>query len=204
MKKLYLIVIFLLTAMSVSAQHNHNHSADNTLNTTEVNSEHSLYHLDAEWTDHRNETISLTDFKGAPVIVVMFYGNCTEVCPILIQDAWRLYSSVDESVQEEINVLAVSFDTENDTPEVLRKYAEYEQLDIPGWYFMTTDDADIRTLAMMLGVQYSKKSDGHFAHSNLVTVLDEKGRIAQRVEGLNQPMDDAKSKIESIMAKLNK
>ncbi len=204
MKKLYLIVIFLLTAMSVSAQHNHNHSADNTLNTTEVNSEHSLYHLDAEWTDHRNETISLTDFKGAPVIVVMFYGNCTEVCPILIQDAWRLYSSVDESVQEEINVLAVSFDTENDTPEVLRKYAEYEQLDIPGWYFMTADDADIRTLAMMLGVQYSKKSDGHFAHSNLVTVLDEKGRIAQRVEGLNQPMDDAKSKIESIMAKLNK
>jgi len=204
MKKLYLIVIFLLTAMSVSAQHNHNHSADNTLNTTEVNSEHSLYHLDAEWTDHRNETISLTDFKGAPVIVVMFYGNCTDVCPILIQDAWRLYSSVDESVQEEINVLAVSFDTENDTPEVLRKYAEYEQLDIPGWYFMTADDADIRTLAMMLGVQYSKKSDGHFAHSNLVTVLDEKGRIAQRVEGLNQPMDDAKSKIESIMAKLNK
>lgn len=204
MKKLYLIVIFLLTAMSVSAQHNHNHSADNTLNTTEVNSEHSLYHLDAEWTDHRNETISLTDFKGAPVIVVMFYGNCTDVCPILIQDAWRLYSSVDESVQEEINVLAVSFDTENDTPEVLRKYAEYEQLDIPGWYFMTADDADIRTLAMMLGVQYSKKSDGHFAHSNLVTVLDEKGRIAQRVEGLNQPMDDAKSTIESIMAKLNK
>jgi len=204
MKKLYLIVIFLFMAMSVSAQHNHNHSADNTLNTTEVNSEHSLYHLDAEWTDHRNETISLTDFKGAPVIVVMFYGNCTDVCPILIQDAWRLYSSVDESVQEEINVLAVSFDTENDTPEVLRKYAEYEQLDIPGWYFMTTDDADIRTLAMMLGVQYSKKSDGHFAHSNLVTVLDEKGRIAQRVEGLNQPMDDAKSTIESIMAKLNK
>ncbi|NIT58793.1 MAG: redoxin domain-containing protein [Aliifodinibius sp.] len=169
-----------------------------------MNSEHSLYHLDAEWTDHRGDVVRLDDFKGEPVIVVMFYGNCTDVCPILIQDTWRLYSSVDESVREHVNVLAVSFDTENDTPEVLNKYAKYEQLDIPGWHFMTADDTDIRTLAMMLGVQYSKKSDGHFAHSNLVTVLDEKGRVAQRVEGLNQPMDEAKATIESIMDRLNK
>ncbi|MDZ7657700.1 SCO family protein [Fodinibius sp.] len=202
MKKFYLILIFLLTATSLSAQHNH--GADNTLNAKEVDSEHSLYHLEAKWTDHRGETVSLADFRGTPVIVVMFYGNCTDVCPILIQDAWRLYSGVDESLREDVNVLAVSFDTENDTPEVLNNYAKYEQLDIPGWHFITADDADVRTLAMMLGVQYSKKSDGHFAHSNLVTVLDEEGRIAHRVEGLNQPMNKAEATIESIMAGLNK
>jgi protein SCO1/2 len=204
MKNLLLIILLLFTATNLVAQHNHNHSADNTLNAKEIDSEHSVYHLDADWTDHRGDVVKLDDFKGKPVIVVMFYGNCTDVCPILIQDTWRLYSSVDESVRENVNVLAVSFDTENDTPEVLNKYAKYEQLDIPGWHFMTADDADIRTLAMMLGVQYSKKSDGHFAHSNLVTILDEKGRIAQRVEGLNQPMNEAKATIESIMDRLNK
>lgn len=204
MKNLLLIILLLFTATNLVAQHNHNHSADNTLNAKEIDSEHSVYHLDADWTDHRGDVVKLDDFKGKPVIVVMFYGNCTDVCPILIQDTWRLYSSVDESVREHVNVLAVSFDTENDTPEVLNKYAKYEQLDIPGWHFMTADDADIRTLAMMLGVQYSKKSDGHFAHSNLVTVLDEKGRVAQRVEGLNQPMNEAKAIIESIIDRLNK
>jgi protein SCO1/2 len=203
MKKLYLLLIFLFTAMSLLAQHNHHHSADNTLNAKEIDAEHSLYHLDAEWTNHRGEDVNLGDFKGQPVIVVMFYGNCTDVCPILIQDTWRLYSSVDESVRENVNVLAVSFDTKNDSPKVLNEYAKYEQLDIPGWHFMTADDADIRTLSMMLGVQYSKKSDGHFAHSNLVTVLDEEGKIAHRVEGLNQPMDKAVETIRSIMAKLN-
>lgn len=204
MKKIFLIAILLCTSASVLAQHKHNHSADNALSAEKIDSEHSLYHLDAKWTDHRGDTIRLNDFKGGPVIVVMFYGNCKEVCPILIQDAWRLYSSLEEPIRADINVLAVSFDTENDTPEVLNEYAKYEQLDIPGWHFMTADDADIRTLAMMLGVQYSKKSDGHFSHSNLVTVLDEKGRIAQRVEGLNQPMDDVKETIESIMTGLNK
>lgn len=197
MKKLLLITLLLLTSTSLLAQHNH--SANNALSATEIDSEHSLYHLDAEWTNHRGDTVRLNDFKGSPVIVVMFYGNCTDVCPILIQDAWRLYSSVEESIREDINVLAVSFDTENDTPEVLNEYAKYEQLDIPGWHFMTADDADIRTLAMMLGVQYSKKSNGHFAHSNLVTVLDKQGRIAQRVEGLNQPMDEATATIEAII-----
>jgi len=204
MKKLSLIAFFMLMVTSLSAQHQHNHNADNTLHAKEVNSEHSLYHLDAEWTDHRGDMVRLDDFKGQPVIVVMFYGNCTDVCPILIQDTWRLYSSLEESIQENVNVLAVSFDTENDTPEVLNEYAQYEQLNIPGWYFMTADNADVRTLAMMLGVQYSKKSDGHFAHSNLVTVLDENGRIVHRVEGLNQPMDKAKATIASIMDRLNK
>lgn len=204
MKSLYAIIVFLLMAPGLSAQHNHNHSADNTLEATQVDAEHSLYHLDAEWTDHRNENLVLTDFKGEPVIVVMFYGNCTDVCPILIQDAWRLYSSIEESIRKKVKVLAVSFDTENDTPKVLNEYARYEQLDIPGWYFMTADRADVRTLATMLGVQYSKKSSGHFAHSNLVTVLDQEGRIAHRVEGLNQPMNEAKAIIESIMDRLNK
>ena len=204
MKKLTLIAIFLMAAASLSAQHHHNHSADNTLSATEINAEHSVYHLDAEWTDHRGEIYSLSDFSGEPVIVVMFYGNCTQVCPILIKDAWRLYSSIEKPMRDSVNVLAITFDTENDTPDVLHEYASYEQLNIPGWHFLTADGSNVRTLAMMLGVQYSKKSNGHFAHSNLVTVLDEKGRIAQRIEGLNQPMDEAAETIESIISNTDK
>lgn len=197
MKTMTLILLVLFYAVTVNAQHHH--EAESNLNAKEINADHSVYHLDAEWTDHRGSTITLGNFKGQPVIIVMFYGNCTEVCPILIRDSWRLYSSLDESQRTSVNVLAVSFDTKNDTPDVLREYAEYEQLNIPGWYFMTSDNASVRSLATMLGVQYSKKSDGHFAHSNLVTVLDEEGRVVKRVEGLNQPMDEAAAAIESII-----
>ncbi|MDZ7689625.1 MAG: SCO family protein [Balneolaceae bacterium] len=131
----------------------------------------------------------------------MFYGNCTQVCPILIQDTWRLFSMLAEADRATVHVLAITFDTENDTPEVLHEYAEYEQLNIPGWHFLSSEPANVRTLAMLLGVQYSKKSDGHFAHSNLVTVLDGQGRIAKRVEGLNQTMDEAAETIRSIIDK---
>ncbi len=196
-----LTAIFLVAIFTASLSAQHQHDANNTLSAEEVKSEHSLYHLDEEWTDHRGNAISLKHFEGEPVIVVMFYGNCTEVCPVLIQDSWRLYNGLDQSQQKLVNVLAVTFDTKNDTPEVLHEYAQQEQLNIPGWHFMTSDDSSVRSLAMMLGVQYSQTSDGHFAHSNLITVLDEKGKIAKRVEGLNQPMEEAAAEISSIISK---
>ncbi len=196
MRTLIILSAFMLSSFSLMAQHHHGESA--TLKAEKV-SEHSLYHLNAEWTTHRNESLTLSRFKGEPVIVVMFYGNCTQVCPILIRDAWRLYNSVDESMRSSVNVLAVSFDRENDSPEVLKKYADYEQLNIDGWHFVTAKETDIRSLAMMLGVQYVKQSDGEFAHSNLVSVLDTEGKVAVRVEGLNQPMSEAVSKIEEML-----
>ncbi|WP_372638838.1 SCO family protein [Fodinibius sp.] len=197
MKTLPILLIFLFGVTSLQAQHHH--AADNELEAGKISAGYSLYHLDAPWTTHRNETVKLSDFSGSAVIVVMFYGNCREVCPVLIQDAWRLYNRVETSRREAVKVLGITFDTDNDTPEVLRKYAKYEQLDIPGWHFMTSEDATVRSLAMMLGVQYSKKSDGHFAHSNLVTVLDKEGKIARRVEGLNQPMEEAAAVIDSVV-----
>jgi len=50
----------------------------------------------------------------------------------------------------------------------------------------------------MLGVKYQKDSSGNFAHSNLISVLDAEGNVVKRVEGLNQPMDEAASVIETI------
>jgi protein SCO1/2 len=51
---------------------------------------------------------------------------------------------------------------------------------------------------MMLGVQYRERSDGMFEHSNLVTVLDTKGQIGKRIEGLGQPMEEASAYIKSV------
>lgn len=204
MRKLIALILVAagISFLEVKAQHVHHGSEKEALKAGEIHPGHSIYHLDSKFMDHRNEEIKLADFKGEPLIVVMFYGNCTQVCPILIQDTWRLYSSLEEELREKVNVLAVSFDIENDTPEVLREYAEYEQLNIPEWHFITGKHTDIRSLAMMLGVKYQKTSDGHFAHSNLVSVLDEKGLIAKRVEGLNQPMDEVVIVIKEMLDKI--
>ena len=198
----FLVAFTAMVSFEAMAQHNHHGNDKEALKAGEVHADHSLYHLDSEFLDHRNEQVQLSDFKGQPVIVVLFYGNCTQVCPILIQDTWRLFKTLDETTKAKTKVLAVSFDTENDTPEVLKEYAKYEQLDLPEWHFITGKHTDIKMLATMLGVKYQKTGDGHFAHSNLVTVLDTEGKIAKRVEGLNQPMDEAAAVIEAMLKNL--
>lgn len=205
MKTLITLTMVLLGVCSQNIQGQHADHMDHqqeALQAGEIHPDHSLYHLEATFTDHRNKALQLEDFRGEPVIVVMFYGNCTQVCPILIQDTWHLFSSLEESAQAKAKVLAVSFDTKNDTPEVLKDYAEYEQLDLPNWHFVTGKHTDIRMLATMLGVKYQQTSDGHFAHSNLITVLDMEGKIAHRVEGLNQPMDEAANILQEILKEL--
>jgi hypothetical protein len=37
-----------------------------------------------------------------------------------------------------------------------------------------SDDA-VRTLSVLLNVQYEKDADGNFSHSNLISVLDQQG-----------------------------
>lgn len=188
-------VNFTAKAQHINSNNEHNHQA---LKAQKINSEHSLYHLEDKWITHRKDTVTLSDFSDVPLIVVMFYGNCTDVCPILIQDTWRLYQSLDPEVREEVQVAAVTFDYRNDTPEVLREYARQENLDLPNWHFITGERSSIRHLAMMLGVQYRERSDGMFEHSNLITVLDRNGQIGARIEGLGQPVEQASDFIKSI------
>lgn len=190
MKSIKLIAAGLFILMSSQAAFSQ-HMNHNAMEAQPVGSGHSIYHMDATWIDHRGETFQLADLQGKPVVVVMFYGNCTQVCPILIRDARRVYEAVNENLRSEVNVLAVTFDPENDTPEELNNYAIKKGLNVAQWRFTTGRPADIRELAMLLGVQYAQKSDGHFSHSNLVTVLNSEGRIARRLKGLNQPVNEA-------------
>jgi len=202
---LLLLIGFAMLPLEADAQHGHqSHANSNALKSGEVNKEHSLHHMQAKWISHRNETVRLSDFAGKPVIIVMYYGNCTQVCPILIRDANRVYEAVDETLRKNVRVLAVTFDPVNDTPEKLNKYAAKKNLDLPEWHFMTGSKTDIRELAMLTGVEYSRKSDGHFAHSNLVTVLDGSGKIMSSLEGLNQPVQEAANRINNYLRNTKK
>lgn len=195
----YLVLLFGLLILPVLASSQHTMTMDHSgLDAATSYHAESLYQVDAEWTNQDGESIRLADYQGQPLILVMFYGQCTGTCPVLIQRTWKLYSEIDVEIRGEVQVLAVSFDYKNDTPEALKTYAEYEQLDIPGWNFVTAQHADIRQLAMLLGVQYRERSDGHFEHTNLITALDAQGKIAVRSEGITGELSGTAAEIEEL------
>ncbi|RUO46059.1 SCO family protein [Pseudidiomarina donghaiensis] len=187
------------SAMAQDHSHHHNHKDHTTLGAAQVSQEDSIYHLDGEWQTHTGETIQLAELQGQPVLVSMIYGSCTTACPVLVNDARRVYQALPEAYRKHVKLLMVSFDQDRDTPAALAEYANKYGLGENVWLFLHGQDDNIRALATLLGVRYRKRADGDFDHSNLVTVLDTKGRIVQRTEGLNRPVDEAVAALMKVI-----
>ncbi|WP_286842740.1 SCO family protein [Idiomarina sp. UBA4206] len=184
----------VFSAQLMAQDHSHHnkhgdHSNHTTMNAAEVSHSQSVYQIDASWKTHQKNELKLSELEGTPVIISMIYGSCTTACPVLVHDVKRLYSKLDEDTQKHVKLVMVSFDTNRDTPEALADYVKQYKLNNDNWLFLNGSEQGIRTLATVLGVRYRQRPDGDFDHSNLITILDKQGVIAERIEGLSQPMD---------------
>lgn len=190
---------FLGLTVSTQAAAEHSHHNHTPLAMTESVTDDSLHQLPALWQDHRNQPLALKDLSGQAVIVTMIYAGCQTACPVLVEDVKRLYHTLDDAQQANTRVLVVSFDAQNDTPEVLHNYAQNMGADRHGWHFVTGDQSDIRTIAAVLGIRYRENPSGGFDHSNVIAVLDREGEIIGRQEGLMQSSERLASALRSAL-----
>lgn len=165
----------------------------------ELISETSLYQLDSLWRDQHKRSWSLSEFSGRNLIVTMVYAGCTTACPMLVEDVKRIYSALSAEEQAVTSMVLVTFDTLNDTPENLKAYAESRDMNKENWHFATGEETDVRTLASLLGVRYRKNPEGGYDHSNVVAVLNPKGELIHRQEGLNQQPEAAVEAIREAL-----
>ncbi|MDV6315296.1 SCO family protein [Idiomarina sp. HP20-50] len=202
--QLTVLASFVFSAPLLAQDHSHHnmhgdHSNHTAMNAAEVSHSQSVYQVDATWNTHQNKPFKLAELEGQPVIISMIYGSCTTACPVLVHDVKRLYTNLDKDTQKQVKLVMVSFDTARDTPEALADYVAQYQLDDNSWLFLNGSDQNIRTLATVLGVRYRQRPDGDFDHSNLITILDQKGLIVERIEGLSQPMDKSAKTINKLV-----
>ncbi|MFA5595182.1 MAG: SCO family protein [Trueperaceae bacterium] len=157
----------------------------------------SIYHLATDFTDHHQRALALPDLRGAPSVFVMFYGDCTTACPMLVRSAEQIEAALPDDLRADTQFVMVSFDTERDTPQNLLAYAQDKGLDKDNWHWLVGTPLQTRQLATLLGVQYRDAGNGVFAHSNLVTVVDPDGVPSARLEGITVDLEPA---IDAILA----
>lgn len=159
----------------------------------------SLFHLTGEFTAQDGTELTLSELRGHPVVVVMFYGDCTTACPLLVKSAQDIEAALPAEVAAQTQFVMVSFDTARDTPDKLRAYADEKGLDKTRWHWLVGSPLLTRQLATLLGVQYRDAGNGVFAHSNLITVLDPEGVPSARLEGLGVALDPALDAIRAAV-----
>jgi protein SCO1/2 len=158
----------------------------------------SLYQLEGEWSNQDNRTISLADLKGKVQVVAMVFTNCRYACPRIITEMKQMESRVPADRRDRVGFVLVSFDVDRDTPARLKEFAQEMNMD-ERWTLLHGDEQEVRELSVLLGVKYEKQPGGDFAHSSVVTVLDENGSVAARLEGLNKNSDETSQALRSLL-----
>jgi protein SCO1/2 len=140
----------------------------------------SIFQLTDSFQTQENIPFALSMLAGKPTVVGMVFTHCTYACPRLTADIKNIADSLNG---QNINFVLVSFDTKRDTSARLKIFADEMKLN-KNWILLHGSETTVRTLSVLLHVQYEEDGEGNFSHSNLISVLDKYGVLQYQKEGL--------------------
>lgn len=126
------------------------------------------------------EPMSLSDFRGKPVLIYFGYTFCPDVCPTTLNDLTDMMEALGKKA-DDIQVIMVSVDPERDTAEQLETYLKYFD---PRFIGMTGAKEDIDAAATQFGVYYEAHegtaATGYLVdHTSTVAMVDEDGYLRE-------------------------
>jgi protein SCO1 len=147
--------------------------------------------LQLRFRDESRRVVPLADYFGrTPVVLVMLYFSCPELCPMVLQGVRQSLQSTGLVAGRDYVLLAVSIDP-RDTP--VRAEQEKEQIlrDSPvqrAAHFLTAADGSAAALARVLGFRYVYDAEhGQFAHASGFVVANARGQISRYFFGVRYP-----------------
>lgn len=144
----------------------------------------SIYHLRAPLTDQNGVRQTLAATKGHVTFMTMFYSNCDNVCPLIIETLKMTEAAIGEAQRGQLRATLISLDPARDTPARLKELSAQRHIDQSRWTLLTTDAKTVRKIAALLGVQYRQLGNGEFNHASVLILLDREGRMLARTTTL--------------------
>ncbi|MDZ7840546.1 MAG: SCO family protein [Gammaproteobacteria bacterium] len=133
------------------------------------------------------ERITLSSYRGKPLLISLIYTSCHHTCPMMTS---QLALAVDAARKalgaDSFNVLSIGFDTRNDTPDRMARFAAERGIDNSRWTFAAADPATVEALTRELGFTYFSSPRG-FDHLAQTSVIDADGVVHQQIYGESIP-----------------
>ena len=146
----------------------------------------SLYQLTSEWSRQDDRRQRLGELEGRPVLITMAYTGCEYTCPLVVEKLKNIEADLRKKGGTEYRVVIASFDPDGDRPAKLTEFMKKRKITDAAWTMLVADNAaSTRELAILLGINYKAEGGGHFSHSNVIALLDSRGRLTQKINGLN-------------------
>jgi protein SCO1/2 len=132
--------------------------------------------------------VTLESLRGKVVAVTFIYTSCPDICPMLTDKMARVQDELGPDFGTRIAFVSITIDPEQDSPEVLKEYAEAFKVNFAGWSFLTGEPAKVLEVAHRYGVAVTKAADGAIDHTLLTTLVDREGNM--RVQYIGYRFDE--------------
>jgi protein SCO1/2 len=140
----------------------------------------SLYGSAMQWTEDSGKVVSLDQWKGRTVIISMAYSTCRRTCSATFKKLEELQAALDLRKQE-AEIVLVSYDPKNDTPETWAQYRRQRGLNRKNWHFLSGSERDTKQLSRLLGLADFWSYDGHVLHDFKISILNPVGVIIKQL-----------------------
>lgn len=129
------------------------------------------------------------DFKGKVHLAEFFFTKCPSICPIMNKNMKILDDRFGD--RQDFGIASFTIDPENDTPYVLKKYAESYNVKSQDWHFLTSDIKKVYELAnkgFSIFAGINPAIAGGFEHQGYFALIDKNGYIRSRVDRFDNPI----------------
>jgi len=136
--------------------------------------------------ERSGKAITQHDLKGKIWLADFIFTNCPDICPLMGSRLSGLQEKAFASGQ--VGFLSFSVDPANDTPEILREYADHLQAR-PEWLFVTGNKGQIERIAKSGFLLAFKNENGlpeQVSHSSKIALVDRNGFIRRFYEGVTK------------------
>jgi len=126
---------------------------------------------------------------GKVYVAEFFFSRCPSICPIMNKNMKVLYDRFGD--RDDFAIASFTIDPENDTPSVLKKYAEGYIDKNPSWQFLTLDKPTVYDLAnkgFNIFASINPAVAGGFEHQGYFALIDQNGFIRSRRDDYGNPI----------------
>ncbi len=130
-------------------------------------------------------------FRGKRVVLNFIFTRCPvpTMCPAATAKMMALQGAAKAAGIRDLELVSISFDTDYDTPPVLKKYASDRGIDTSNFSFLTGPKDAIADLLRQFGV-YAIPGENLYRHTLATILIGADGKIVHRTDESSWSPDD--------------
>ena len=150
--------------------------------------------------DQHSRPVGSDDLRGRVWVAGFIFTNCAGICPRMTERMAELQ----KELPEDVHLVSFSVDPTNDTPEVLKAYAERHKANPTRWHFLTGDRE--RAMGVVKGFMLpfqdaDPEKNSPILHSEKLILVDGDGKVRGLYESTKKEELDKLRTEAAVLAK---